>query len=123
MFPGEYKFKIYRGGTWSQNLAGTDAEDAAYDFSIYDEVRMQIKAAYIKGSSAAIKEFSIASGHIELADAGYTIVITISAAETAALTFKEGKYEIELIVDAAGEEAEIVHKFLMGSLSVIGEVL
>jgi len=54
-----------------------------------------------------------------------TLTMFISAADTAALTFNEGRYDLELVTDAlVGPPvvAEVVDKILVGLVKVTGEI-
>jgi len=133
MVPGEYNIRIYRGSTFSLTVSATNSSLVAYDFTDYDDIRMQIRPPWVKGYRGAgvtapspLITLDLTDG-IEVGSGDETIVITISAADTAALTFTEGVYELELIIDAdpTGDPAipdEIVHKILFGKVTVTGEV-
>ena len=125
MIPGKYNITIHRGGTWS---IGINAENL--DFTTYDEIRMQIRPPWVKGvvsSKPALFTLSMTNGRITLEDEGLTVRLTVSAADTAAITFDEGIYDLELVqhADLTGDPVipeEIVDKLLYGSVTVQGEI-
>jgi len=95
------------------------------DFSDYDSMRMQIRAPWIKGvpTGAALLELTTANGRIALQSANTQILLTLSAATTTNLDFKEGVYDLELVKAATVVPlaVEIVDKLIRGSVTVIGE--
>jgi len=125
MVPGTYNIKIYKGSTWSITLEARDALDASMDFSVYDSMRMQIRAPWIKGIpvGAPLLELTSENGRISLQSDDTQILLVLSAAITADLTFKEGVYDLELVKDAVLDPptAEVVDKLIRGSVTVIGE--
>jgi len=125
MVPGTYNIRIYRGSTWSITLEARDALDVAMDFSVYDSMRMHIRAPWIKGIpvSDPLLELTTENGRISLQSADTQILLVLSAAVTADLAFKEGVYDLELVKDAVLDPptAEVVDKLIRGSVTVIGE--
>jgi hypothetical protein len=127
MVPGNYDITIYRGGTFSVGINAENAAGVAIDFSTYDSVRMQIRPAWIKkhGNSPMVPllELTTDNGGIEVVTT--TLTMFISAADTAALTFNEGRYDLELVTDAVVGPpvvAEVVDKILVGLVKVTGEI-
>jgi len=127
MVPGTYNIKIYKGSTWSITLEAKDAQGIAMDFADYNSMRMQIRAPFIKGvpTGPALLELTTANDRISLQSANTQILLTLSAAVTAALTFKEGVYELEMVKDAVVDppSVEIVDKLIRGSVTVIEETV
>ena len=130
MVPGKYNIVIYRGGTWGVSVEAENAVAVGYDFSTnYDLIRMQIRPPWIKGIPVKppLLELTVENGRITITNAGMLLVLSISAADTAVMTFNEGVYELELVksVDLTATPpvpVEIVDKILFGSVSVVGEI-
>ena len=76
--------------------------------------RMQIREKL--GSTTIIKELTTENGGITLDNANKTITINISATDTAAFTFKQAVYSMELV------NGSTVTPFLTGSLSLENEI-
>lgn len=126
MIPGIYNITIYKGSTFSITLEAKDANDDPIVFDEYDSMRMQIRAPFIKGipTGAALLELTTANNRISLLSEDTQILLTINAATTRTLTFKEGVYDLELIKNAVVDPAtdEIIDKLIRGSVTVVGEV-
>lgn len=128
MVPGKYDITIYRGSTFEIGIGAENSVGVAIDFAaVYDSMRLQIRPSWSKKQSAtppgALLELTTANGGIVVATTLITLYIT--AAATAALTFNEGQYDLELIIDAATGPpavAQKVHKLLSGFVKVVGEV-
>lgn len=120
MIPAKYNIEIWRGGTWSIGI-----QQAVIDFASYDEIRMQIRPAFLRKapSEDALFTLSLENGRITLEDGDAVLRLTISAADTAALTFDEGAYDLEMVkhVDLGATPAipvEVVDKLLYGKVVV-----
>jgi hypothetical protein len=127
MVPGKYDITIYRGGTWKINLEAQDANGDPLDFSIYDEIRMQIRPSWIQGvpTGSALLELTKDNGRIILN--GTQLSLTISAQDTTTIDFDSGRYDVELVkhVDLVADPPipeEVVDKFLLGTVEVLGEI-
>ena len=123
MVPGKYDITIYRGGTFEIVIESESAQGVATDFAAtYDSARLQVRPAWNKklgtNPPAALLELTTANGGIVVATT--TLTLYISAADTAALTFNEGRYDLELVVTTAGVIR--VDKILTGLVSVTGEI-
>ena len=123
MIPGKYNIEIWRGGTWYITTYRADT-----DFSIYDEIRMQIRPPFVKGipKKDPLLELTLDNGRVLLEQEGAVLRFTITAADTTDLCFDEGVYDIELVqhVDLTADPPipdEIVDKYLYGSVEVYGE--
>lgn len=113
MTPGKYNIVIWRGGTWSIGITSEDI-----DFTDYTSFRMQIRPPWVKSSptQSALLELTSANGRIVLEDGNSILRLTIPAVNTAALTFDEGAYELELV------NGDVVDKLLYGAVTVKGEL-
>lgn len=136
MIPGKYDFTIYRGGTWSITLTAKDDNGTPKDFSKYDEIIMQIRPAWVKNAQSTSPLFtvSLANGRVTTTEVSvtdeetgevttyiYELTFTISAADTAALAFNSGRYEIDLINNS--ENPVVVDKILYGTVKVEGDLV
>ena len=78
--------------------------------------RMQIRSSV--DATTTLVSLTSSSG-ITLDDTGHTITVSIPAADTAAYTWTEGVYDLEL---ASGDVPPIVTKLLSGTIFVVSEV-
>jgi len=122
MQPAEYNITIPRGGTFDLPISLSD-DDGLVDFSIvYTGARMQVRDDILHVPEttveAALLDLTTENGGLEIS--GTTLYIHLTAAETAALTFVSGKYDIELVNDAGTDD--VVDKLLYGKVTVTGEV-
>jgi hypothetical protein len=133
MEPAKHDIKIWRGGTFSLDMSADDASKAVISFDLYQEIVLQIRPAWQTKVNktpiaAPLLELSLANGRIVLKAnkdgvEDTVLVLTISAADTAALKFSSGQYEMELIItDGSPEAVPIVDKWLYGKVTVTGEI-
>jgi len=127
MVPGNYDITIYRGGTFEIGVEAENAAGVGTDFEVtYDSIRMQIRPAWVKkqvaSPSTPLLELTTANGGISID--GTTITLFISAADTTALAFNEGRYDLELVKDATLDPVAVerVDKILTGLVKVTGEI-
>jgi len=123
MTPAKYSITIFRGGTWS---IGLTSESIA--FEAYDEIRMHIRPPWVRGipTKAPLLELTLDNGRILLENSDTVLTLIVSAADTEALTFDEGIYDLEMVkhVDTEADPpipVEVVDKLLYGSVTVEGE--
>jgi len=121
MRPGRYDFTVYRGGTLGIGLSARDASDVAISFDKYTTMRMQVRHAWDKAAGEPLLELTSANGGLTVVNAGLGISVNMHASETASLAFDEGVYDLELVIEAEGEE-DIVDKMLYGKFYVMSEV-
>lgn len=123
MIPGRYDFDIYKGGTLSTKLTGVDSAGVTTDFTQYTAIRMQIRPVWAEfgATEAPLVELTLANGGIIKTEANLALNLNMTAEATAALTFNSGKYDLELVIEAAGED-DVVNKFLRGIVTIAGEV-
>lgn len=136
MIPGKYDFTIYRGGTWSITVNAEDDNGSSKDFSTYDQIKMQIRPAWVKNAQNAdpLLELSLENGRItktetsvtdeetsEVTTYAYRLTFTISAADTAKIAFNSGRYEVDLI--NTSEDPTVVDKLLYGTVKVEGDLV
>lgn len=122
MAAGNYSFTIEQGTTFERIFKYKDEDGAPVDLTGYD-VRMQIRSSY---DSAVLASLTSGSGDFvvsvppDAAD-GVTdknqIKLTISATNTAAYTFDQALYDIELESGTG-----VVTRLLQGKIKLSREV-
>lgn len=122
MAAGNYSFTIEQGTTFTRVFKYKDENGAPVDLTGYD-VRMQIRSSF---DSAVLASLTSGSGDFvvsvppDAAD-GVTdknqIKLTISATNTAAYTFDQALYDIEL-----ESETGVVTRLLQGKIKLSREV-
>jgi len=130
MVPGKYDITIHRGSTWSITINAKNASDIAIDFATAykdnpgtDEgaIRLQIRPIWNNDAIPTgdpLFEIDLDAG-ITLANTNLNLVLTLTAAQTAALAFNSGKYDLELVT---GATPPVVDKLLYGDVTVTGEI-
>ena len=123
MIPAKYKIEIWRGGTWTIGI-----QQDTIDFASYDEIRMQIRPSFLRKvpTEEALFTLALSNGRVTLEESGQVLRLTISAADTASLSFDEGVYDLEMVkyVDLTAVPPipeEIVDKLLYGKVLVYKE--
>ena len=120
MIPGKYDIKLWRGSTWSIAI-----QQESLDFSDYDEIRMQIRPPFVKGTPTkpALLELTLDNNRISFEDSNTTLRLTIAATTTETLSFNEGVYDLEMVKHVNGTDIleEVVDKLLYGKVTVYGE--
>jgi len=121
MIPGEYDFSVYKGGRLNHKITAVDAMGVAVDFGDYASARMQIRPLWMQTATGtmptAIASLTTDNGGIYFEDAGLTMMLYMSATDTAALINRKLRYDIELVL-ASGD----VDKFLYGTITIMDEV-
>lgn len=102
MAAGAYDITCEQGATFTRTLTVKDSNGDARDLSSHT-ARMQVRRT--KSSATSLIELTTANGRISTNAAGQ-IVLSISAADTAALT-DEGVYDLE-IEDTSGSVERVV---------------
>ena len=125
MIPGKYDIVLWKGSTWEISLNAD-----GLDFSIYDEIHMQVRPPWTGGKPVSQPPLLLLdkdNGRIVVADDGQTLTLAISAADSQALTFDRGIYDLELVQNAdltanppIPERA--VHKLIYGTVTIKSEV-
>jgi len=130
MVPGNYDMTIFKGGTFAITMSAKNKLDMPMNFNNYDEIRMQIRPTWAKSpyTEEALMDLTVANGRIVIPGDGLSLSLNIDAADTEVITFKDGKYGLELIkyVDLTANPeipVEIVDKFFTGLIAVVGEVI
>jgi hypothetical protein len=106
---------VEQGATFTLNATWQAADGTPVDLTGYS-ARMQARQTY--ASTTAVLNLTNAGGNITLGGTAGTVVVTVSATATAALTAPwSGVYDLEL-ASAGG----VVTRLLEGSLRVTPEV-
>lgn len=112
--PVTYNLTIYQGASFSQNMIWQDQEQQPIDLTGYT-ARMMARTSV--NAAEPFLTLTTENGGITLGDDEGTIVLTLTATQTAALTETLGLYDLELIVPGGG-----VVRLLQGNLTVSKEV-
>ncbi len=123
MVPGKYNITVYRGSTWSVGIEAADVNNVSTDFDIdYMDnggfMRMHVRPAWQKTTTSAAPLLELTTANNRIVVTGTLITLTLTAAETEALTFESGQYDLELV---SGDAEPVVDKILYGSFTVINE--
>lgn len=112
---GKYNITIEQGATWSQSFQYKDSSGVAIPLTGYT-ARMQCRAT--KESASTVINLTTENGGITITPATGTVVCTLSATATAALTAGElGLYDLE-IVSTGG----VVTRLIEGRITVSREI-
>lgn len=109
---GTHNFEILQGETWTRTLTWK-VDGTAVDLTGYT-ARMQVRQKVT--SADTLLSLTSASG-ITLGGSAGTITLSVSAVDTAAMTWREGVYDLEL-VSGGGE----VTRLIEGRITVSPEV-
>ncbi|NBX03384.1 MAG: hypothetical protein EBR02_04870 [Alphaproteobacteria bacterium] len=112
--PGNYDLTIYQGATFSQILTWKDGSGELVNLTGYT-ARMMARES-IDAASAFIT-MTTENGGITLGGAAGTIALSISAANTAAITAQGGVYDLELVSGGG-----VVTRLLAGNVFINREV-
>jgi hypothetical protein len=100
---GEYDITIEQGSGFSLSLTYEAPEGSAVDFTS-STARLHVREKY--SSSDTLIQLTTENGGIELGNDG-SIQLSMSATDTAALSFSRGVYDLE-IVPPTGEPYKII---------------
>lgn len=119
MAAGKLNLKIEQGATFRRLLQWKAGEPAApVDLTGY-QVRMQVRSELT--AATVLLELSTANGGVVITDAAQgKFELRIKAADTSALTFDSGVYDLELVAPDGPDNT--VTRLLAGSVSVSPEV-
>ena len=118
MAAGIYNFTIEQGATFTRTFKYKDANGDALSLSSHD-VRMQLRTS-ISSNSTIISLTEVAGTNgsvITVGGAGNNeILVTISATDTAAMSFDTAVYDLEI------ESSSVVTRLLQGKIKLSKEV-
>ena len=107
---GKLNIVIEQGATFNPVLTYEDENAAPIDLTGYD-ARMQIRSS--KTATSFIHELTVLNSGIVLGGAAGTTTLFISDTDTAAFTFKQAVYDLELISSGG-----IVTRLLEGNVTL-----
>lgn len=114
MAAGKYDFEIEQGTSLAKPFVWKDGDGVPVDLSGYT-ARMQVRQSVT--SDTVLQELLSTDGTIVLGGAAGTITLTLSATAMAAITWKRGKYDLELVASNG-----FVTRLLEGVVTVSKEV-
>jgi hypothetical protein len=107
--PGALNFSIYIGATFQLTLTWTDGDDVPVDLTGYTA------ACTIRADQDTILSLTTTNGRIVLGGTAGTIVMTVDADDTAALTAVNAAYDLML---TSGDDPAIVTPLVAGLCTV-----
>jgi len=113
MTAGVYHFSMEQGSTFSRSITYKNSSGDAIDLSGYT-ARMQLRKNI--EDAAPLIELTTENGRIAITGSTGTIVLTISAADTASLNPVEGVYDLELV------SGSTIEKLIAGTFTIKREV-
>lgn len=111
---GKLNMVIEQGTTFNPVLTYQDADANLIDLTGYT-ARMKIKNA--RTDATALEELTTENGGITLGGAAGTIALLFTDAETTAMTWETGVYDLELVSGSG-----VVTRLLQGVVTVSAEV-
>jgi len=112
--PGTYDFTLYQGATFSRVITWKEDSDNLIDLSGYTA---RLMARESLDADEVFLNLTTENGGIVLGDEDGTITLSISAADTSAITATAGVYDLELISGSG-----IVTRLLQGGIVISKEV-
>lgn len=109
-----YDFELEQGATSRKIIVWTDSNGTLRDLTGYS-ARMQIRQ-YV-GSDVVLFELSTTNGKIVISPVDGEIALYFSAIDTEKMTWRRGKYDLEL-VSVSGE----VTRLLQGKITISPEI-
>ena len=114
MAAAQYDFEIEQGATLLKPIVWRDSAGVAVNLTGYT-AKMQVRKS--ASSDEVLLEMSTVNGKIQLTPATGTVTLVFSAATTAALDWRRGKYDLEL-TSADGT----VTRLIEGEITVSREI-
>ncbi|HXH24529.1 MAG TPA: hypothetical protein VNI78_04720 [Vicinamibacterales bacterium] len=114
MSAGQLPLEILQGETLVKPMTWYDEAGQPVDLTGYT-ARMQARERH--GSPTVLLELTTENGGIQLGGPSGTITLSMSAAQTAALTWRRGVYDLELVSPAG-----VVTRLIEGVITVVPEV-
>jgi hypothetical protein len=114
MEPGNYDFTVWQGATWYREITYKTTAGVVVNLSAYS-ARMTIRRVF--GSTPLLSLTSSPGGGIVLAATAPNMVVTITDAQTLALTFSSAVYDLVIVAPGG-----TVDRILQGRVSLSPEV-
>lgn len=114
MSAGDYDFHIEQGATFIRDFIWLDSNNDPIPLEDYT-ARLEIRKNY--ESSEILLSASTSDGRITITPAAGKVTLTFSDTDTAALTWRYGRYDLEL-----ESPLGVVYRLLEGSVVVSKEI-
>lgn len=114
MAAATYNFVIEQGTTLAKTLIWNDSTGNPVNLSGYT-ARMQVRQSVT--SSVVLLELTTTAGTITITPLTGTIVLSFSATTTADITWRHGKYDLELVASNG-----VVTRLIEGQIDISPEV-
>jgi hypothetical protein len=114
MAAATYDLMIEQGTTWVRTLTLRNSDDALINLTGYS-ARMSVRQKI--ESTTTLLDLTVANGRVALGGAAGTIILTLTATETAALSFALAMYDIEMVSGAG-----VVTRLMRGRITLNKEV-
>jgi hypothetical protein len=114
MAAAKYDLLIEQGATWLRTLTLRDSDNALVNLTGYS-ARMSVRQKI--ESTTTLLDLTVANGRVALGGAAGTIILTLTAIETAALSFALAVYDIEMVSGAG-----VVTRLMNGRIALEKEV-
>lgn len=121
MLPGKFDITVLKGKTFSLGFAGKFDDGQTMTFDAYNEIRLEVRQPWVKTAveeSTPLLVLKKSTGDFTVAVDGQSFEILIDSEASAALTFNDGRYDLDLL-DTTVSPA-IVDPFLKGKFTVLG---
>lgn len=123
MEPGKYDIRVFRGATFESGDISRSVDDVPLNFAQYTAMTLRVRKPWkhttVLDTDTPLLELTMADGYIIISGDELSISIEIPASETAAFTFENGRYFLDLYKEVGG--VPVIHKLLYGKFTVIGE--
>jgi len=115
--PGKTNLKIYKGATFRHVFIWKDGDEVPLNITGYT-ARMQVRKKI--DDVATLLELTTENGGITITPLEGKIALYVSAEATAALTWVDGVYDLEMIIQIDG--VDDVTRLVEGKVTVFKEV-
>ena len=112
--PVSYNLVIYQGATFDQTFIWKDPSNNPINLAGYT-ARMMVRTAI--DAATPFITLTTENGGITLGGSAGTVVLTMTAVQTAAITETIGVYDLELVATGG-----VVTRFLQGTVTISKEV-
>lgn len=114
MSAATYDFEIEQGSTLIKPIVWKDSSGNPINLAGYS-AKMQVRQSV--SSEDVLLELSSANSKISMGTTNGTLTLLLSATETAAITWRTGRYDLELTSSGA-----VVTRLLQGTITISREV-
>lgn len=110
----EYDLEFNQGASYTKTFTWKDGNGVAVNLTSYT-ARMQVRQSI--SATEVLLELTTENGRLTLGGSAGTIVLTLTPAVTEAITWRRGRYDLELVAPDGA-----VTRFLEGQIVVSREV-